>query len=261
MIKKILCFLYFLSFANLTFSEEKEVRVNNELINKNLIHFIKNEVMKEGIEITDDMEKNIVKRLIDLELIYQQAKKEGLTSQADFLSKSELAFKELIYTTYLQNFISQNKITKNEIKASYDSLVSNFNKNDYKARHILVSTKNKANGIIKSLKKGGDFKELASLNSIDKESKNNGGDLGWFAADDMVESFSDAIKKMTVNEVTGTPVQSQFGWHIIQLNQIKPSLPPTLDEKIDDIKIMLQKSKLKKYLDELRLTADIKKEN
>jgi hypothetical protein len=109
MIKNILCFLYFLGFANLTFSEEKEIRVNNELINKNLIHFIKNEVMKEGIEITDDMEKNIVKRLIDLELIYQQAKKEGLTSQADFLSKSELAFKELIYTTYLQNFIRQNK--------------------------------------------------------------------------------------------------------------------------------------------------------
>ena len=74
--------------------------------------------MKEGIEITDDMEKNIVKRLIDLELIYQQAKKEGLTSQAEFLSKSELAFKELIYTTYLQNFIKKNKITKKEIKKS-----------------------------------------------------------------------------------------------------------------------------------------------
>ena len=261
MLKKILCCLYFFSFANLAFSEEKEVRVNDELINKNLIHFIKNEVMKEGIEITDDMEKNIVKRLIDLELIYQQAKKEGLTSQADFLSKSELAFKELIYTTYLQNFIKQNKITKNEIKKSYDSLVNNFNKNDYKASHILVSTKKKARGIITSLKKGGNFKELASLNSIDKESKNNGGDLGWFAADDMVESFSNAIKKMTVNEVTDSPVQSQFGWHIIQLNEIKPSLPPPLDEKFNDIKIMLQKSKLKKYLDELRLTADIQKED
>jgi peptidyl-prolyl cis-trans isomerase C len=261
MIKKILYFLYALTFATSSFSEEKEVRVNDKFINKNLIHFIKNEVMKEGIEVTDDMEKNIVKRLIDLELIYQQAKKEGLTSQTEFLSKSELAFKELIYTTFLQNFIKQNKITKNEIKASYDNLVSNFNKNDYKARHILVSTKNKANSIIKSLKKGGDFKELASLNSIDKESKNNGGDLGWFAADDMVESFSNAIKKLSVNEVTNIPIQSQFGWHIIQLNEIKPSLPPPLDEKIDDIKIMLQKLKLKKYLDELRLTADIKKEN
>ena len=261
MIKKILCCLYIFSFTNLTFSEEKEVRVNDELINKNLIQFIKNEVMKEGIEITDDMEKNIVKRLIDLELIYQQAKKEGLTSQADFLSKSELAFKELIYTTYLQNFIKKNKITKNEIKKSYASLVSDFNKTDYKASHILVSTKEKANGIIKSLKKGADFKELANLNSIDKESKSSGGDLGWFSADDMVESFSNAIKKMAVSEVTDAPIQSQFGWHIIQLNEIKPSLPPPLDEKIDDIKMMLQKSKLKKYLDELRLTADIEKEN
>jgi peptidyl-prolyl cis-trans isomerase C len=257
--KKILCFLYIFCFVNLSLSEEKEVSVNDALINKNLIHFIKNEVMKEGIEITDDMEKNIVKRLIDLELIYQQAKKEGLTSQVDFLSKSELAFKELIYTTYLQNFIKENKITKNEIKKSYDNFVSNFNKTDYKASHILVSTKDEAKRIIKSLKKGGDFKELAKINSIDKESKNNGGNLGWFSADDMVESFSNAIKKMVVNEVTDYPVQSQFGWHIIQLNEIKPSLPPSLDEKIDDIKVILQKSKLKKYLDELRLTADIKK--
>ena len=257
--KKILCFLYIFCFVNLSLSEEKEVSVNDALINKNLIHFIKNEVMKEGIEITDDMEKNIVKRLIDLELIYQQAKKEGLTSQVDFLSKSELAFKELIYTTYLQNFIKENKITKNEIKKSYDNFVSNFNKTDYKASHILVSTKDEAKRIIKSLKKGSDFKELAKVNSIDKESKNNGGNLGWFSADDMVESFSNAIKKMVVNEVTDYPVQSQFGWHIIQLNEIKPSLPPSLDEKIDDIKVILQKSKLKKYLDELRLTADIKK--
>ena len=257
--KKILCFLYIFCFVNLSLSEEKEVSVNDALINKNLIHFIKNEVMKEGIEITDDMEKNIVKRLIDLELIYQQAKKEGLTSQVDFLSKSELAFKELIYTTYLQNFIKENKITKNEIKKSYDNFVSNFNKTDYKASHILVSTKDEAKRIIKSLKKGGDFKELAKVNSIDKESKNNGGNLGWFSADDMVESFSNAIKKMVVNEVTDYPVQSQFGWHIIQLNEIKPSLPPSLDEKIDDIKVILQKSKLKKYLDKLRLTADIKK--
>ena len=257
--KKILCFLYIFCFVNLSLSEEKEVSVNDALINKNLIHFIKNEVMKEGIEITDDMEKNIVKRLIDLELIYQQAKKEGLTSQVDFLSKSELAFKELIYTTYLQNFIKENKITKNEIKKSYDNFVSNFNKTDYKASHILVSTKDEAKRIIKSLKKGSDFKELAKVNSIDKESKNNGGNLGWFSADDMVESFSNAIKKMVVNEVTNYPVQSQFGWHIIQLNEIKPSLPPSLDEKIDDIKVILQKSKLKKYLDELRLTADIKK--
>jgi peptidyl-prolyl cis-trans isomerase C len=259
MIKKLLCFLYIFSFVNLTFSKDKEVHVNDELINTNLIHFIKNEVMKEGIEITDDMERNIVKRLIDLELIYQQAKKEGLTSQAEFLSKSELAFKELVYTTHLQNFIKKNKITRSEIKKSYDNFISNFNKIDYNASHILVSTKNKANSIINSLKKGGDFKELAKLNSIDNESKNYGGDLGWFAADDMVESFSNAIKKMAVNEVTDSAVQSQFGWHIIQLNEIKPSIPPSLDEKIDDIKIMLQKSKLKKYLDDLRLTADIKK--
>ena len=79
----------------------------------------KNEVKKEGIDITEDMEKNIIKRLIDLELIYQQAKMDGLTSQSEFLSKSELAFKELIYTTYLQKFIKENKVSKKDIKKTY----------------------------------------------------------------------------------------------------------------------------------------------
>ncbi len=257
--KKILFFLYMCFFINFSSAEEKEIVVNDILINKNLITYIKNEVLKEGIDLTDDMEKNIIKRLIDLELIYQQAKKNGLTSKSEFLSKSELAFKELIYTTHLQNFIRDNKVTKEDIEESYNNFVSNFKEKDYRASHILVKSKNQAIGIIKSLKNGGNFEELAKINSIDKESKLDGGNLGWFSAQDMVESFAIAIKHLNPNEITDKPVQSQFGWHIIQLKDIKLSVPPTLEEKLSDIKLILQKSKLKKYLDNLRLTADIKK--
>ena len=148
------------------------------------------------------MEKNIVKRLIDLELIHQQAKKEGLTSKLDFLSKSELAFKELIYTTYLQNFIKKNYVTENEIKKAYENYKSNFNELDYKASHILMTSKNEAKKIIKDLKDGADFINLAKTMSIDEESKTIGGDLGWFSAEDMVESFSIAVKKLVVKEIT-----------------------------------------------------------
>ena len=256
--KNIFFFLYLYCFINPSLSNEKEVIVNDVLINKNLIQYIKNEVKKEGIDITEDMEKNIIKRLIDLELIYQQAKMDGLTSQSEFLSKSELAFKELIYTTYLQKFIKENKVSKKDIKKTYDEFITGFKEKEYRASHILVKTKNQAVGIIKSLKRGGDFDELAKINSIDEESKISGGDLGWFSAQDMVKSFSIAIKKLVPNEVTEEPVQSQFGWHIIKLKGVKSAPPPSLEEKIDDIKNMLKKSKLKKYLDDLRLTADIK---
>jgi peptidyl-prolyl cis-trans isomerase C len=258
MMKNIIFFIYIFCFINLSHSDEKEVIVNDVLINKNLIQYIKNEVKKEGIDITEDMEKNIIKRLIDLELIYQQAKMDGLTSQSEFLSKSELAFKELIYTTYLQKFIKENKVSKKDIKKTYDEFITGFKEKEYRASHILVKTKNQAVGIIKSLKRGGDFDELAKINSIDEQSKISGGDLGWFAAQDMVKSFSIAIKKLVPNEVTEEPVQSQFGWHIIKLKGVKSAPPPSLEEKIDDIKNMLKKSKLKKYLDDLRLTADIK---
>ena len=257
--KKIILFITIFYFANSSFSEEKEISVNDVLINKNLISFIKNEVNKEGIKITDSMEKNIIKRLIDLELIHQQAKKEGLTSKSDFLSKSELAFKELIYTTYLQNFIKNNYVTKNDIKKEYENFKSNFNELDYRASHILVTSKNEAKKIIKNLNEGADFNKLAKTSSIDEESKTIGGDLGWFSAEDMVESFSIAVKKLVVNEITDFPVQSQFGWHIIKLNQVRKKAIPPLSEKEEEIKLTLQKEKLKSHLDELRLIADIKR--
>ena len=257
--KKIFILIFIIFFTNYSFSEEKEISVNDVLINKNLISFIKNEVNKEGIKITDSMEKNIIKRLIDLELIHQQAKKEGLTSKSDFLSKSELAFKELIYTTYLQNFIKNNYVTKNDIKKEYENFKSNFNELDYKASHILVTSKNEAKKIIKNLNEGADFNKLAKTSSIDEESKTIGGDLGWFSAEDMVESFSIAVKKLVVKEITDDPVQSQFGWHIIKLNQVRKKAIPPLSEKEEEIKLTLQKEKLKSHLDELRLIADIKR--
>lgn len=257
--KNIILIITIFCISNYSFSEEKEISVNNVLINKNLISFIKNEVNKEGIKITDKMEKNIIKRLIDLELIHQQATKEGLTSKLDFLSKSELAFKELIYTTYLQNFIKKNDVTENDIKKAYENYKNNFNELDYKASHILVTSKNEAKKIIKDLKEGADFSNLAKTMSIDEESKAIGGNLGWFNAEDMVESFSNALKKLVVKEITGHPVQSQFGWHIIKLNQVRKKSAPSLSEKEEEIKLTLQKEKLKSHIDELRLIADIKK--
>lgn len=257
--KNIILIITIFCISNYSFSEEKEISVNDVLINKNLISFIKNEVNKEGIKITDKMEKNIIKRLIDLELIHQQATKEGLTSKLDFLSKSELAFKELIYTTYLQNFIKKNDVTENDIKKAYENYKNNFNELDYKASHILVTSKNEAKKIIKDLKEGADFSNLAKTMSIDEESKAIGGDLGWFNAEDMVESFSNALKKLVVKEITGHPVQSQFGWHVIKLNQVRKKSAPSLSEKEEEIKLTLQKEKLKSHIDELRLIADIKK--
>ncbi len=257
--KNIILIITIFCISNYSFSEEKEISVNDVLINKNLISFIKNEVNKEGIKITDKMEKNIIKRLIDLELIHQQATKEGLTSKLDFLSKSELAFKELIYTTYLQNFIKKNDVTENDIKKAYENYKNNFNELDYKASHILVTSKNEAKKIIKDLKEGADFSNLAKTMSIDEESKTIGGDLGWFNAEDMVESFSNALKKLVVKEITGHPVQSQFGWHVIKLNQVRKKSAPPLSEKEEEIKLTLQKEKLKSHIDELRLIADIKK--
>ena len=181
--KNIILIITIFCISNYSFSEEKEISVNDVLINKNLISFIKNEVNKEGIKITDKMEKNIIKRLIDLELIHQQATKEGLTSKLDFLSKSELAFKELIYTTYLQNFIKKNDVTENDIKKAYENYKNNFNELDYKASHILVTSKNEAKKIIKDLKEGADFSNLAKTMSIDEESKAIGGDAWDYSID------------------------------------------------------------------------------
>lgn len=256
--KNILLFFLLIFFNG---SQAEVASVNGKNISQDLVDFIKSEVKKQGRSINNEMEENIIDRLIDLEVINQAARDSGLLSDPMILAQAELSTKELIYTLYLQKFIVKNPIYDDEIRTEYDKFKISFNEQEYKASHILVKSKNKAKKIIKKLKRDADFAELASEYSIDDETRENGGNLGWFSKDIMVNSFYEGVKSLKEGEFSKKPIQTQFGWHIILLKKIRPLAPPKWIDKKDDIKTKMQKEKLKAHLEKLRATANISLKN
>ena len=255
---KILVISLFIFFHSI---KAEVATVNGKVIPQDLLDYIKSEVKNQGRTINKEMEENIVDRLIDLEIINQEAKESGLLSDVMVLAQAELSTKELIYTLYLQKYIVDNPIFDDQVRREYDKFKINFDGQEFNASHILVKSKNKAKNLIKKIKRNDDFKQIASKHSIDHDTKANGGDLGWFSKDVMVKSFYDAVKKMSPEEFTQQPVQTQFGWHIIKLNSTRPLNAPSWIDKKDEIKKNMQKERLRKHLDKLRSKAKISIEN
>lgn len=252
--KSLLIFCLFFSFP--TFSEV--ALVNNEKIEQRFVDFIKDEVEKQGRKVSNDMEENIIDRLIDLKVINQAAKRSGLLDDPKILTQAELSTQELIYTLYLQRYIVNNPVKNDEVKTEYEIFINNFDDREFKASHILLKTKTQAQKIIAKLEENDNFSTLAKESSMDESSKDNGGDLGWFEKRDMLEIIYDEVSKLKKGEFTKSPIQTQFGWHVIKLNDTREAPLPSFDEKKTELKTTLQKRKLKQHLDELRNQAKIK---
>ncbi|MGB1085950.1 MAG: peptidylprolyl isomerase [Methylophilaceae bacterium] len=252
--KSLLIFCLFFSFP--TFSEV--ALVNNEKIEQRFVDFIKDEVEKQGRKVSNDMEENIIDRLIDLKVINQAAKRSGLLDDPKILTQAELSTQELIYTLYLQRYIVNNPVKNDEVKSEYEIFINNFDDREFKASHILLKTKTQAQKIIAKLEENDNFSTLAKESSMDESSKDNGGDLGWFEKRDMLEIIYDEVSKLKKGEFTKSPIQTQFGWHVIKLNDTREAPLPSFEDKKTELKTTLQKRKLKQHLDELRNQAKIK---
>jgi len=252
--KYLLIFCLFFSFP--TFSEV--ALVNNEKIEQRFVDFIKDEVEKQGRKVSNDMEENIIDRLIDLKVINQAAKRSGLLDDPKILTQAELSTQELIYTLYLQRYIVNNPVKNDEVKTEYEIFINNFDDREFKASHILLKTKTQAQKIIAKLEENDNFSTLAKESSMDESSKDNGGDLGWFEKRDMLEIIYDEVSKLKKGEFTKSPIQTQFGWHVIKLNDTREAPLPSFEDKKTELKTTLQKRKLKQHLDELRNQAKIK---
>jgi peptidyl-prolyl cis-trans isomerase C len=130
---------------------------------------------------------------------------------------------------------------------------------EYKARHILVESQDAATAIIKDLEGGADFAKIAKAQSKDPGSAQNGGDLGWFSGQSMVKPFTDALTALDKGATTKTPVQTQYGWHVIQLEDSRAPEAPAFEDVKEQVKMLAQRKKLQSYLDELRKTAQVQK--
>ncbi|HQR50407.1 MAG TPA: peptidylprolyl isomerase, partial [Methylophilaceae bacterium] len=200
--------------------------VNGKPIKQSLVDFVLKDAAAQGQKIDDQSKSLVLNRLVTQEVVIQEAQKAGLDKQADYLARQELANRELLINTYLQDFIKKNPISEADIKAEYDKFKQQLGDKEYNARHILVKTEQEAKDIIAQLAKGADFAKLAREKSQDPGSKDKGGELDWFSPARMVKPFSDAVVGMKKGEDTKTPVQNQYGWHVIKLVDVRKTQDP-----------------------------------
>lgn len=231
--------------------------VNGKPIKQSLMDYIIKDATARGQKVDDNVRKIIESKLISSELVLQEAQKQGLDKQPDYVAKEELLRRELLVNTYIENFLKKNTVSEAELKAEYDKFKQQVGDKEYSARHILVSTEAEAKDVIAQLGKGGDFAKLAKEKSRDPGSKDKGGDLGWFPPAAMVKPFSDAVGALKKGQVTQTPVQTQFGWHVIKLEDTRTAQPPAYDKVKDSLKKQIQQADLEKHLNDLKNKAKI----
>jgi len=213
---------------------------------------------KPPVDLTPDQKSQVLDELIGMQLMADQGMKDGVENDPDAAARLQVTKMRLLADAESQKFLKGKDPTDQELHAEYDTAVAALDKVEYHARHILVPTKEQADALIKKIKGGAKFEDVAKANSIDG-SKTNGGDLGWFSAARMVKPFSDAVKTLKKGEMTQEPVQTQFGWHIIQLEDTRDLTPPPFDQVKDQIKNRVLQKKLQAYIEDLKKNAKIEK--
>jgi peptidyl-prolyl cis-trans isomerase C len=204
-----------------------------------------------------DPQAAIREELVNREVLAQAAKKKGIDKHADVAVSMELARQGVLIQAYFEDYVKSNPITDEDLKKQYEQIRAQMGDNEYKARHILVEKEDDAKAIIADLKKGGDFNALAKEKSKDPGSKDNGGDLDWGPAGRYVKPFGDSLKALQKGQTTDTPVQTQFGWHVIRLDDVRPVKAPGFDEVKANLMQRSQQEQIAKLVQELRSKAKV----
>ena len=195
--------------------------------------------------------------LINLELVTQEAQKMGLERNPEVAQQLEVTRQQILQQAYLQEYMKKNPVSDAEMKKEYDRVKAQAGDKEYKVRHILVETEDEAKQIIAQLKKGGNFEKIAADKSKDTGSKTRGGDLDWSPAGRYVPPFAQAITKLKKGQTTDTPVQTQFGWHVIRLDDERASKFPSFEEAKPAIQQQMQQQLAQKAINDLRAKAKI----
>ena len=208
-------------------------------------------------DLTAEEQKEALDELIGMYAGAQEAEKQNLgtgepKARLELVEKSAMA--ELLFKKYTEGA----EPTEAELKAEYDSRIAEAPKEEYHARHILVDDEAKAKELTAQLDKGGNFEQLAKDNSKDG-SATEGGDLGWFNPNQMVKPFSDAVQQLEVGKYTATPVKSEFGWHVIKLEEKRATTPPPFDAVKAQLGPLVNQKKFEAHLKEIVKTAKVER--
>jgi len=236
--------------------EDAAAVVNGQYISKSALTTLTKEVSERARGQKIPKEK-LIDELIKRELLVQEAQSKHLDQTPETQERLAMMRNSLLSQLAVEDYIKANPVTDADLKAEYDKQIGNTaGGTEYKARHILVKEEPEAVAIIVELDKGADFAELAKTKSTGP-SKTQGGDLGWFGPKQMVAPFTEAVAQLEKGSYTKTPVKTQFGWHIIILEDTRVQTPPQFDTVKAQLEPLVQRQKLTTYLDSLRSGAQV----
>ena len=222
------------------------------------LDLIVKERLAQGQPDTPELRAMLRDELVNRELFMRAAKAKGIDRAPAMKTQMQVASDSILIRAYINEYLTANPVTDEILKKEYETIRAGLGDKEYRARHILVEKKEDAENIIKQLQAGGKFEELAKANSKDPGSKDNGGDLDWAVPSNFVKPFADAMIALQKGKFTPTPVQSPFGFHVIQLEDTRDAKAPSFDEVKPQLSQRLQGQVIEKHLVELRVKAGVK---
>jgi peptidyl-prolyl cis-trans isomerase C len=231
--------------------------VNGVVVPQARADFLMQQQAQRGAPDNEQMRGAVREELINREVLAQEARKAGAEKAPEVQTQLDMVRQEIVVSYYLREFARKNPVTEAEIQKEYDRAKSQHGDKEYKARHILVETEDQAKGLIADLKKGAKFDELATKNSKDTGSAQRGGDLDWNVPGTFDKQFSDAMVKLEKGKYSEAPVKTRFGFHIIQLDDVRPAKFAALGEVRPRIQQMLVQNKIEQLIKGLRAKAKI----
>ena len=231
--------------------------VNGKAVPTSRMDALAQQVARSGRPVTPEMQGQLREEIIAREIFVQAAQAQGLDATEDYKNQLELTRQSILIRELFADFQKKNPVTDEETKAEYDKFAAANAGKEYRARHILVEKEDQAKALIVQLKKGAKFEDLAKKNSKDPGSGANGGDLDWANASSYVKEFSDALTGLSKGKMTDAPVKTQFGYHIIRLDDVRDAQLPKFEDVKPQIAQQLQQQKIAKFQEDLRAKAKV----
>jgi len=238
-------------------SAPSKVVVNGVTIPQSRFDAMNRELTAQGQADSPERANAIKEELINREVLAQAAQRRGLDKDPDVAAQMDMARQAVLVRALFEREMKANPVTDEQLQKQYETFKASMGTNEYKVRHILVDKEDEAKSIIAELNKGGDFAKLAKEHSKDPGSKDNGGDLDWGPSARYVKPFADAITSMQKGQTTATPVKTDFGYHVIRLDDVRPLQVPPFNEMREQFRQRAQQQAIQKVVADLRSKAKV----
>ncbi len=235
----------------------KSVSVNGVLIPAARFEFMANMAKQQGQPDSAELHNMVKENLVNQEILVQEATKKGLDKNPETAMQLEMMRQQILGRAAIGEYVKANPVKDELLKAEYEKMTALMGDKEYHAKHILVEKEDEAKAIIAELNKKGDFAKIATAKSKDAGSAKNGGDLEWQAPNRFVKPFSDAMVALKKGAFSQTPVKSDFGYHIIKLEDSRDAKKPEFNQVKEQLKPRLQQQQIETMIAEMRAKAKI----